>query len=77
MNTIQQLSGAAGIAIAFSIMTATSAALRSGGQAVQPAMAQGAQQSHLVGFAMVALGLVVALLMPKTKATESAPVQVH
>ncbi|TCP80814.1 hypothetical protein C8J31_11455 [Rhizobium sp. PP-CC-2G-626] len=57
MNTNQQLSGAAGIAIAFSIMTATSAALVSGGAAIQPAMAQGAQQSHLVAFGMVVLGL--------------------
>uniref|UniRef100_UPI003100D673 DHA2 family efflux MFS transporter permease subunit n=1 Tax=Neorhizobium sp. EC2-8 TaxID=3129230 RepID=UPI003100D673 len=73
MNTIQQLSGAAGIAIAFSVMTATSAALVSGGEAVGPAMAKGAQQSHLVAFGMVVLGLLVALMMPKTKAA----VQVH
>jgi hypothetical protein len=58
-------------------MTATTAALTSAGEAVQPAMAHGAQQSHLVGFAMVALGLVVALMMPKTRATKSGPVQVH
>lgn len=77
MNTIQQLSGAAGIAIAFSIMTATTAALTSTGETLQPAMAQGAQQSHLVGFAMVTLGLVVALMMPKTKATGGSLVQVH
>lgn len=77
MNTIQQLSGAAGIAIAFSIMTATTAALTSRGEAVQPAMAQGAQQSHLIGFGMVALGLVVALMMPKTRASQSGPLQVH
>jgi MFS transporter, DHA2 family, lincomycin resistance protein len=77
MNTIQQLSGAAGIAIAFSIMTATTAALMSVGEAVQPAIAQGAQQSHLVAFGMVVLGLVVALMMPKTRVTRKGPVQVH
>lgn len=77
MNTIQQLSGAAGIAIAFSIMTATSAAITSGGKAMGPAMATGAQHSHLVAFGMVVLGLVVALMMPKTTATRSGSVQVH
>ncbi|MDM9649265.1 DHA2 family efflux MFS transporter permease subunit [Rhizobium sp. S163] len=77
MNTIQQLSGAAGIAIAFSVMTATSAALVSGGEAVGPAMAKGAQHSHLVAFGMVVLGLVVALMMPKTKVVAKASVQVH
>ncbi len=77
MNTIQQLSGAAGIAIAFSVMTATSATLVSGGEAVGPAMAKGAQHSHLVAFGMVVLGLVVALMMPKTKVVAKAPVQVH
>ncbi len=77
MNTIQQLSGAAGIAIAFSVMTATSAKLMSGGEAVGPAMAHGAQHSHLVAFGMVVLGLVVALMMPKTKVAAKAPVQLH
>jgi DHA2 family lincomycin resistance protein-like MFS transporter len=77
MNTIQQLSGAAGIAIAFSITTATSAALVSGGEAVGPAMAKGAQHSHLVAFGMVILSLVAALMMPKAKVATNAPVQVH
>ncbi|WCK80172.1 DHA2 family efflux MFS transporter permease subunit [Agrobacterium fabrum] len=77
MNTIQQLSGAAGIAIAFSIMTATTAALTYTGEAVKPAMAQGAQHSHFVGFLMVALGLVVALIMPKAGATKSGPIRIH
>ncbi|MDB5659965.1 MAG: family efflux transporter permease subunit [Cypionkella sp.] len=77
MNTIQQLSGAAGIAIAFSIMTATAAALVSGGKAAGPAMAQGAQHSYLIAFGMVVLGLVVALMMPKTSAVRKGPVQAH
>jgi DHA2 family lincomycin resistance protein-like MFS transporter len=77
MNTIQQLSGAAGIAIAFSIMTATTAALVSSGVDIQPAMAQAAQQSHLFAFGMVVLGLVVAVMMPKTKADGKATVPVH
>jgi DHA2 family lincomycin resistance protein-like MFS transporter len=77
MNTIQQLSGAAGIAIAFSVMAATSAKLTSGGEAMGPAMAHGAQQSHLVAFGMVVLGLLVALMMQKTKVVAKAPVQIH
>jgi DHA2 family lincomycin resistance protein-like MFS transporter len=77
MNTIQQLAGAAGIAIAFSIMTATSAALMAGGEAIEPAMARGAQHSHLIACGMVVLGFAVALMMPKTAATSGAPIQTH
>jgi len=77
MNTIQQLAGAAGIAIAFSIMTATSAGLIAGGEAVAPAMARGAQLYYLVGFGMVVIALLVALMMPKTAASSGARVLVH
>jgi DHA2 family lincomycin resistance protein-like MFS transporter len=65
MNTIQQLAGAAGIAIAFAITTTTSAALIAGGELVGPAMARGAQHSHQAAFGMVVVALLVALMMPK------------
>lgn len=77
MSTIQQLSGAAGIAISFSIMTATTTTSISSGEAVGPAMAQGAQNSYLVAVGMVVLGLVAALMMPKTSAIQNGPVLVH
>ncbi|WP_210258724.1 MFS transporter [Devosia sp. 919] len=79
MNTIQQLTGAARIAIAFSIMTSASAAYVAGGEALAPSMAHGAQQYYLVACFMVIGILFIALLMPKTKAGEgnSVPVAIH
>jgi DHA2 family lincomycin resistance protein-like MFS transporter len=77
MNTIQQLAGAAGIAIAFAITTKTSAALIAGGELVGPAMARGAQHSHQVAFGMVIVSLFVALAMPKSAARGGVPVLAH
>ncbi|MBC7740411.1 MAG: hypothetical protein H7245_25120 [Candidatus Saccharibacteria bacterium] len=75
--TIQRLSGAAGLAIACSIMTATTASLMSGGTAAGPPMTQGAQHFYLVAVGMIVPGLVVALMMPQTTAIQNGPVQVH
>jgi DHA2 family lincomycin resistance protein-like MFS transporter len=77
MNTIQQLAGAAGIAIAFAIMTKTSATLMAGGELVGPAMARGAQHSHQIALGMVIVGLFVALAMPKNAARGGVPVLAH
>jgi DHA2 family lincomycin resistance protein-like MFS transporter len=79
MNTIQQLTGAAGIAIAFSIMTSASASYVAGGEALAPSMAHGAQQYYLVACFMVIVVFFIALAMPKTKASEGngVPVAIH
>lgn len=80
MNTIQQLAGASGIAIAFAVTTTTSAALLTSGDTVGPALARGAQHSHLVGCGMVVVALLVALMMPKRAASATPngrPVMAH
>jgi DHA2 family lincomycin resistance protein-like MFS transporter len=79
MSTIQQLTGAAGIAIAFSIMTSATAGYVAGGEALAPSMAHGAQQYYLVACFMVIVVFFIALAMPKTKASEGngVPVAIH
>jgi DHA2 family lincomycin resistance protein-like MFS transporter len=77
VNTIHQLSGAAGIAIAFSIMGAASAGYVQGGEAVGAAMAHGAQQSYLA-CSLLALGaFVAALLIPRGATSGGAAVVTH
>ncbi|PLR26497.1 hypothetical protein SGCZBJ_09110 [Caulobacter zeae] len=77
MNTIQQLVGAAGIAIAFSVTTATKTALVAGGESIRPAMARGAQHSYLVAFGMVVVGLLAALMMPRKSPLNGMPIAAH
>ncbi|MDB5898933.1 MAG: hypothetical protein JWP22_3635 [Ramlibacter sp.] len=48
-----------------------------GGELVGPAMARGAQHSHLIAFGMVIVSLFVALAMPKSAARGDVPVLAH
>ncbi|MBB3938129.1 DHA2 family efflux MFS transporter permease subunit [Aureimonas phyllosphaerae] len=77
VNTLQQLAGAAGIAIMFSIMSTTSEALVAGGEAVGQAMAHGAQQAYLVGCVFVILSLVTALFLPRRPIPGGVPLPAH
>ena len=77
MSTIQQLTGAAGIAIAFSIMTSASAKYVAGGEALAPSMAHGAQYYYLVGCFIAIAALIIAFAMPKTTAGSGVPVGAH
>lgn len=79
MNTIQQLTGAAGIAIVFSVMTVASSGYVAGGEAVGPAMAHGAQQAYVIVCVMVLVGFCLALAMPRATTTpgNSVPLTVH
>ncbi len=65
VNTLQQLAGAAGIAIMFSIMGATSEGYIHTGEAIGPAIAEGTQQAYLVGCLFVLVSLVAALFLPR------------
>ena len=77
LNTLLQLSGAAGIAIMFSIMGAASASYVEGGEAVNAAMAHGAQRAYLIGCGLALAAFFAALFLPK-KATSNGPhVAVH
>jgi DHA2 family lincomycin resistance protein-like MFS transporter len=77
VNTIQQLVGAAGIAIAFSVMGAASAGYVQGGEAVNAAMAHGAQQSYLVCCFLMLAAFVAALFIPKGATSGGAVVATH
>lgn len=77
INTIQQLAGAAGIAIMFSILAAASSGYVAAGEDVGPAMAQGAQLAYRVGSGLVLLALVVALLIPRKVPAKGTPVPAH
>jgi MFS transporter, DHA2 family, lincomycin resistance protein len=76
INTIQQLAGAAGIAIMFSVSALASAAYVAGGEASGLALAHGAQQAFFVGSLFVVAALVVALFVPR-KVAAGVPVAVH
>lgn len=65
VNTLQQLAGAAGIAIMFSIMGTASETYVQAGEPIGPAMAHGAQWSYLVGCVFVLVSLVAALFLPQ------------
>lgn len=77
INTVQQLAGAAGIAITFSIMAAASAGYVAGGEVMGPAMAHGAQRAYLVCSGLVLVALVMALLIPRKVVTASLPKVAH
>jgi hypothetical protein len=49
VNTIQQLAGAAGIALSFSLVSATTAVYREQGHSAATSMAQGTQWVYLAG----------------------------
>lgn len=76
-NTIQQLSGAAGIAIMFSIVTAASSGYISSGESAGSAMAHGAQLAYLVGSGLVLVALVGSLLFPRKLPAGLAAIPVH
>src|SRR3954452_14452218 len=67
VNTLQQLAGAAGIAIMFSITGAAGASYVRDGEAVQAAMAHGAQWAYFVGFCLTLAAVVAALFLPKSE----------
>jgi DHA2 family lincomycin resistance protein-like MFS transporter len=77
VNTLQQLAGAAGIAITFSVMGGVSETSIQAGEAVGPAMAQGAQQAYLVGCVFVLASLVAALVLPRRPIRNDAPLPAH
>ncbi len=64
VNTLQQLAGAAGVAIAFSVMSAASAGHIQAGEKAADAMAHGAQWSYLVCSGLGIAPLVAALFLP-------------
>lgn len=77
VNTLQQLVGAAGIAIAFSVMGTVSEGYIKAGEHVASAMAYGSQWTYLVfsGFGLAAL--VAALFLPRQVASASSTVATH
>jgi DHA2 family lincomycin resistance protein-like MFS transporter len=77
VNTLQQLAGAAGIAIMFSVMGAGSNVYQAAGEAVGPAMAQGAQQAYLVGCGFVLVSLVAVLFLPKRVSAAGVVLPAH
>jgi DHA2 family lincomycin resistance protein-like MFS transporter len=77
LNTLLQLSGAAGIAIMFSIMGTAGARYVAGGEAVGAAMAHGAQQAFLVGCALALAAFAAALFLPRQVVANGAAVAVH
>jgi DHA2 family lincomycin resistance protein-like MFS transporter len=77
LNTLLQLSGAAGIAVMFSIMSTAGARYAAGGEAVSAAMAHGAQQAYLIGCGLSLAAFAAALFLPKKAVSNGAPVAVH
>lgn len=78
LNTLQQLAGAAGIAIMFSIMGVVSSYRMAEGDAEGAAIAQGAQQAFQIGSIMILASLlVVFFFIPKKVVSSGAPVVVH
>ena len=75
VNTIQQLSGAAGIAITFSIMGATSAGYVQGGEAVDAAIeAQPGAADKVRAGKVQAVGALVGAVMKATRGQADASV---
>lgn len=74
VNTLQQLVGAAGIAIAFSVVGVASAGYIQVGEPAAAAMAHGSQWTYLVfsGFGLAAL--VAALFLPRKVASAGVPI---
>jgi DHA2 family lincomycin resistance protein-like MFS transporter len=76
-NTIQQLVGAAGIAIAFSVAGSKSASFVASGMRASDGFASGAQTFYLIGFGMVVCAFIIGLFLPKQTAATDLPVAVH
>jgi len=72
VNTLTQLSGAAGIAITFSVMGAASAGYTQAGEVIGVAMARGAQQAYLVCAGLAVVALVAAFFLPRRGAAAVA-----
>lgn len=77
LNTLLQLSGAAGIAIMFSIMGAAGASYAAGGESVNDAMAHGAQQAYLIGCGLALAAFGAGWLLPKKALSNGIPVATH
>jgi DHA2 family lincomycin resistance protein-like MFS transporter len=77
LNTLLQLSGAAGIAIMFSIMGTASVRYAAAGEALNAAMAHGAQHAYLFGCGLALAAFVAALFLPKKLVSNAAHVAVH
>lgn len=77
VNTIQQLAGAAGIALSFSLVSATSAVYREQGHSAATSMAQGTQWVYLAGSGLLLTALIIALFLPKQMALTSKAVASH
>jgi DHA2 family lincomycin resistance protein-like MFS transporter len=77
VNTIQQLVGAAGIAIAFSIVAAMSPVYQANGDSAAVAMGRGAQWVYMTGTGSILLVVIAALFLPRQTAASSVPLAVH
>lgn len=77
VNTLQQLAGAAAIAIMFSVIGMASKVYEESGEAVGAAMAQDAKQAYLVRCGFVLVSLVAALFLPKRIAAAGVPLPAH
>ncbi len=78
INTVQQLAGAAGIAMMFSVMGLISSRALAEGGGVGRAMAQGAQQAFQVGSLMVIVALIlIVLFIPRKLAALSETLPAH
>ena len=76
-NTIQQLVGAAGIAIAFSLAGTASADFVINGRSASKGFASGALNFYLLGAGMALSALVIGLLLPEQTEAPSSPIAVH
>jgi DHA2 family lincomycin resistance protein-like MFS transporter len=76
VNTLTQLSGAAGIAITFSVMGAASAGYAQAGEIAGVAMAHGAQQAYLVCAGLAVVALAAAFFLPG-RAASAVTVPAH
>jgi DHA2 family lincomycin resistance protein-like MFS transporter len=77
-NTIQQLVGAAGIAIAFSLASTVSAAFVINGKSASEGFASGAQNFYALGFGMALCAFIIALFLPKqAAAADDLPAVAH
>ncbi|WP_035776762.1 MDR family MFS transporter [Arthrobacter sp. H5] len=72
IGTVQQLAGAAGIALFVAVMTVQSAALTAGGTAEIPALASGIRMAFLYGAVIFLFAVVAALFVRKPAAADEA-----
>jgi DHA2 family lincomycin resistance protein-like MFS transporter len=76
-NTIQQLVGAAGIAIGFSLASTVSATFVTNGGSASAGFASGAQNFYLLGAGMAVCALVIGFFLPKQPTATELPAGVH